>query len=67
MEALPYPNVFFDAVISTNVIHHNLVDGIRRTMAGVRRVLWPGGWFFATVSAWGDFKEGRGPEIEWSE
>ena len=64
MEALPYPDGFFDAVVSMYVIHHNLVDGIRRTVAGVRRALRPRGWFFATVNAWGDFKEGRGPEIE---
>ena len=64
MDALPFPGGFFDAVVSTNVIHHNLLDGIRRTVAGVRRVLQPGGWFFATVNAWGDFKEGRGPEVE---
>ena len=64
MEALPYPGGFFDAVVSMYVIHHNLVDGIRRTVAGVRRALRPSGWFFATVNAWGDYKEGRGPEIE---
>jgi hypothetical protein len=33
-------------------------------VAGVRRVLRPSGWFFATVNAWGDHKEGHGPEIE---
>lgn len=45
-------------------IHHNLIDGIRRTVAGVWRALQPGGWFFATANAWGDYKERRGPEIE---
>jgi SAM-dependent methyltransferase len=64
MQALPYPDGFFDAVVSMYVIHHNLIDGIRRTVAGVRRALQPGGWFFATVNAWGDHKEDRGPEIE---
>ena len=64
MEALPFPDAFFDAVVSMYVIHHNLVDGIRRTLAGVRRTLRPCGWFFATVNAWGDCKEGLGPEIE---
>lgn len=64
MEALPYPDSFFDAVVSMYVIHHNLIDGIRWTVAGVRRALRPNGWFFATVNAWGDFKGGWGPEIE---
>jgi len=64
MEALPYPDGFFDAVVSMYVIHHNLVDGILRTLAGVRRVLQPGGWFFATVRAWCGPEDWRGPEIE---
>jgi SAM-dependent methyltransferase len=64
MGDLPYPDGFFDAVISMYVIHHNLVDGIRRTVAGVRRALRPGGWFFTTVNAWRDYKDGRGLEIE---
>jgi tellurite methyltransferase len=64
METLPYPDGFFDAVISTSVIHHNTVDGIRRTVVEVQRLLRPGGWFFATLNARGDYKEGRGPQIE---
>ena len=43
MEALPFPDDFFDAVVSMYVIHHNLMDGIRRTVAGVRRALRPRG------------------------
>ena len=43
MAAPPYPDGFFDAVVSMYVIHHNLVDGILRTLAGVRCVLQPGG------------------------
>ena len=64
MEALPYPGGFFAAVVSTYVIHHNVVEGIQRTLAGVRRVLQPGGWFFATVRAWCGPEDWRGPEIE---
>ena len=64
MEALPYPNAFFDAVISMFVINCNLVDGIRRTVAGVHRTLRPGGWFFATVTERAHFREGCGTEIE---
>jgi len=64
MEDLPYLNGFFDAVVSTYVIHHNVLEGIQRTLDGVRRVLQPGGWFFATVKAWCGPEEWRGPEIE---
>lgn len=64
MEDLPYPSGFFDAVISMYVIHRNLMDGIHRTVAEVRRTLRPGGWFFAAVSAQGHLIEGRWTEIE---
>ena len=64
MENLPYLNGFFDAVVSTYVIHHNVLEGVQRTLAGVRRVLQPGGWFFATVRAWCGPEDWRGPEIE---
>ena len=36
MDDLPSPSGFFDAVVSTYVIHHNVVEGIVRTVAGVR-------------------------------
>ena len=31
-EKLPYPNDFFDAIISTGVIHHNNIQGIRKAI-----------------------------------
>ena len=44
----PYDDNFFDAVISIQVIHHNLMRDIMETVAEIERVLKPGGVFFVT-------------------
>ncbi|MHA1942782.1 MAG: class I SAM-dependent methyltransferase [Candidatus Thorarchaeota archaeon] len=44
----PYDDNFFDAVISIQVIHHNLMRDIMKTVAEIERVLKPGGVFFVT-------------------
>ncbi len=44
----PYDDNFFDAVISIQVIHHNLMKDIRRTISEIERVLKPGGIIFVT-------------------
>ncbi len=46
---LPYRNGAFDAVISTQVIHHAETKTIRRVVAEIERVLVPGGLLFLTV------------------
>ena len=46
---LPYPNNFFDAVISTGVICHNNIQGIRKTIREIERVLKQGGFVFMNV------------------
>ncbi len=51
MSSLPYHNMYFDAVISIQVIHHNNVDGIRKTVREIRRVLREGGLLWVTVPA----------------
>jgi ubiquinone/menaquinone biosynthesis C-methylase UbiE len=44
----PYEDNFFDAVISIQVIHHNLMKNIRKTISEIERVLTPGGLLFVT-------------------
>ena len=46
---LPYPDAFFDVVISVQVIHHNTARNISRLVAEIWRLLQPKGLFFATV------------------
>ncbi|NHI89255.1 MAG: class I SAM-dependent methyltransferase [Candidatus Thorarchaeota archaeon] len=47
-EPFPYDDNFFDAVISTQVIHHNLITNIRKTILEIERVLRPDGVLFVT-------------------
>jgi ubiquinone/menaquinone biosynthesis C-methylase UbiE len=46
---LPYSNNFFDAVISTNTIHHAKIETIRKAIREIERLLKPGGLIFITV------------------
>lgn len=48
---LPFKDGFFDAVISTNVIHHNYHDKIRFCISEIERVMKPGGIVFVSVVA----------------
>jgi 2-polyprenyl-3-methyl-5-hydroxy-6-metoxy-1,4-benzoquinol methylase len=46
---LPYSRDFFDAVISIQVVHHNRIKNVRKTIREVERVLKPSGLIFITV------------------
>jgi SAM-dependent methyltransferase len=50
-ERFPFPDGFFDAVISVQVIHHSHHDKVRFCISEIERVLKPGGMVFITVSA----------------
>lgn len=48
-EKLPYKDNFFNAVISTNAIHHEKIVNVRKAIAEIERVIKPGGLIFITV------------------
>ncbi len=65
MATLPFPDGFFDGLVSYNVIYHATVAGMRRILAEIRRVLRPDGWFYVTIIARDDSKvAGYRPDIE---
>jgi SAM-dependent methyltransferase len=49
-EKLPYQDASFDAIVSTQVIHHNTIEHIRELIKEMERVLSPKGNIFLTVS-----------------
>ena len=49
MQNLPYPDTFFNALISVQVIHHNRLEAIRQTVSEITRVVKPGGLIWITV------------------
>jgi len=46
---LPYRDNFFDAIISTNTLHHNKIEKIRKLIKEMQRILKPRGLIFITV------------------
>ncbi|MFW9943209.1 MAG: class I SAM-dependent methyltransferase [Candidatus Thorarchaeota archaeon] len=47
-DRFPYEDNFFDAVISIQVIHHNLMEDIIKTIREIKRILRKGGFIFIT-------------------
>jgi len=46
---LPYKNNFFDAIISTQTLHHGRIENIRKLIKEMKRILRPKGLMFITV------------------
>jgi SAM-dependent methyltransferase len=63
-QRLPLINETFDAVFSTQVIHHALLANIRLAIAEIWRVLKPGGIAFVTVAGRKDDEKLLSEEIE---
>jgi len=64
MTEVPFPDEFFDAVLSVYVLHHNRLENIGKAIGEIRRALKREGLLFASLSGKGDYKEGQGKEIE---
>jgi cyclopropane fatty-acyl-phospholipid synthase-like methyltransferase len=64
MTVIPYPDNYFDAMISTYVIHHNTVDNIRRCVAEIHRTLVIGGRGLLTVQGKHGSRYGKGKQVE---
>jgi len=46
---LPYKNNFFDAIVSTQTLHHGRIEKIRKLIKEIKRILRPNGLMFITV------------------
>lgn len=46
---LPYKNNFFDAIVSTQTLHHAKIGEIRKLIKEIERILKPNGLIFITV------------------
>lgn len=64
MTVIPYPDSYFDAIVSTYVIHHNTMDNIRRCVAEMYRTLALGGRALLTVQSKRGYSYGRGQPLE---
>ncbi len=64
MQDLPYADAYFDLVVAYNVIYHATRAGMERTIAGIRRILKPGGHLLVTLKSPEEWVFGRGEEIE---
>lgn len=49
MLTLPYDDNYFDAIVSVQVIHHNKLEGIKKTIKEITRVLRPKGLIWITM------------------
>ncbi len=64
MASLPFEDEIFDAIISTNVLHHSTTMGIGKTIAEVFRVVKGGALGFLMTLSEHDYKNGRGKKLE---
>jgi len=61
---LPFPPQHFDAIISTNVIHHTKINDIKKIVNEIYDVLCHDGKGLVTVVADMDYKFGKGRRLE---
>jgi len=64
MLELPFIDDYFDAILSTNVLHHGRRVEIKKTIAEVHRVLKVGGTGCVVTLSKNDFRYGDGKRLE---
>lgn len=64
MQELPFIDGYFDAIVSTNVLHHGTGAEIRRTLAEVYRVMRSNGVSLIVTLSKNDFRYGNGTRLE---
>jgi SAM-dependent methyltransferase len=64
MTSLPYSSSSFDLIISTYVIHHNILADMRKTIKEMYRLLIPGGMILVSIPSTRGFRHDRGKQIE---
>lgn len=64
IEQIPYPDSFFDAVISIYVIYHKTFAGLQNVVAEIYRVLKPGGLALISLQSKRGYRYCFGEEIE---
>ncbi len=64
MQELPFIDNYFDAVVSTNVLHHGTAAEIRRTLAEIHRIMRKNAAGFIITLSKNDFRYGNGTRLE---
>jgi len=64
MNVLPFTDGYFDAVLSTNVLHHGTVKEIRLALSEVHRVMRDGGRGLLVMISDKDYRAGSGKKLE---
>jgi ubiquinone/menaquinone biosynthesis C-methylase UbiE len=64
MSTIPYPDSFFDFVLSWKVIHHATLEKIKITLKEILRVTHDNGLFYLTLNNMRSKNYGKGTEIE---
>ncbi|MFH1364036.1 MAG: methyltransferase domain-containing protein [Candidatus Aenigmatarchaeota archaeon] len=64
MHDLPYPDDSFDAIVAVHTIEHNTMEGLKKTISELKRVLKPNGILVTTLISRNDPRYGEGEELE---
>lgn len=64
MAQIPYPDNFFDAILTWNVIYHGQAETIYKTIGEIERTLKPGGYLVCSFISTQNPMFGQGNEIE---